>query len=129
MRAVFYVYVCLLLFCAGRMMYTGACNIGASSSSTHSPVKKQHVKLNNSVPADTLLDDADVDTDDDYLRDLDEDAGPHRFLSLHATMAHGGFLTLSADLLSIHYNKRFKILPHFCGNSAPIYIRQRVLRV
>jgi len=128
MRAVFYVYLCLLLLCAVRTFYAGTHEGRAYSSSTSGPVKRQHVKLNNRVPSDSLLDDADIDTEDDY-RSLDEDGGGHKFLSLHTDLAYSGYLTIPVELLSIQDNKRFKILPRFCGYSAPIYIRQRVLRV
>jgi hypothetical protein len=129
MRVVFYVYLCLLLLCAGRPLYAGTHNGDNSNLSASGPVKKAPVKLNTKIPGDTLLDNADMGTDDDYISDLDEDGGHDNLPSLKYIPAYVGYLSCSVELLSIHYNKRFKILPPFCGNSAPIYIRQRVLRV
>ncbi|HEY0176893.1 MAG TPA: hypothetical protein VGC08_10975 [Pedobacter sp.] len=129
MKAVFYVYLCLLLLCAGHPVYAGTHNRGNTIPSSSGPVKKVPAKLNIKVPGDPLLDNADLDTDDDYNSDLDEDGGHDKCPSLNYNLAYAGYLTCSFELLSIHYNKRFKTLPPFCGNPAPIYIRQRVLRV
>lgn len=129
MRVVFYVYLCLLLLCAGRPLYAGTHNSSNPSPVTSGPARKLPLKLNAKVPGDTLLDNADLGTEDDYNGDLDEDGGHDNLPSLKYNPAYAGYLACSPELLSIHYNKRFKILPPFCGNSAPIYIRQRVLRV
>lgn len=128
MKVVFYVYICLLLLCVGRPLYAGTHNTGNSGPYTSGPVRKPMVKTNLILHSDTLLDNADIDTDDDSSSDLDEDSGHDNFPSLKYNLVHAGYQICSFELLSIHYNKR-KTLPPFCGNSAPIYIRQRVLRV
>lgn len=129
MKVVFYVYICLLLLCVGRPLYAGTHNSGNLTPYTSGVFKKPQVKTNLTFHSDTLLDNADIDADDDSSSDLDEDGGHDNFHSLKYNLVQAGYLTCSFELLYIHYNKRFKILPPFCGNPAPIYIRQRVFRV
>lgn len=129
MRAVFYIYLFLLFLCGGHSVYAGTHQDRNSTPSTRGTAKKQHVKLNNTSQGDPLLDEGDIDADDEYRTDHDDDEGPVKFLATKYGVTDNWYLTFSIQPISNHYNRHFNTLPEFCGNSSPIYITQRVLRI
>jgi hypothetical protein len=129
MKAVFYSYLFLLMLCGGLALYAGTQQGHNGCSSTRGPAKKQHLKLNSTDRGDTLLDEADIDADDEYHSDHDEDEGLNKFLTAKHSLTNSWYLTFAMEPISNYYSKRLNTLPPFCGNSSPIYITQRVLRI
>lgn len=128
MRIVFYVFLSLLLFCALRPLYGRQAN-SYSGRTANGAAGKLQMKANITDPGDTFLDNADLDTEDDYSNDLDEDGGPVKFPALANLSANFSYLDF---LIRRHLDlcdKPFKVLPKCSAGSSPIYIRQRVLRV
>lgn len=131
MRAVvFFVCLCLLLLCGGNTVYAGTQHSSSNSHSSHSPAKRQHAKLTNTNQDNSILDDADLDVDEDYLRGHDADDGHiNTFLAERNSMPDKWYLNFS-PLFNLDFcNKRFKAFPPFCGDVSPIYIKQRVLKI
>lgn len=131
MRAVvFSICLCMLLLCGGNAVYAGTHDSKGSSSSTHRLPKRQHAKLTNTSQDNTILDDADLDLDEDYLRGHDTDDGNRNtFLAERCSMPEKWYLAFSPLFNLDYYNKRFKAFPAFYGDASPIYIRQRVLKI
>lgn len=131
MRAVvFYVCLSLLLLCGSSTLYAGTHHSVNRHSSSHSPARRQHAKLSNNNQDNSVLDDADLDLDEDYLRGHDADDGhTNTFLAERNSMPDKWYLTFSPLFNSDCCNKRFKTFPPFCGDASPIYIKQRVLKI
>lgn len=128
MRAVV-LYVCLYLvmLCGGHAVFAGTHH----SRSCYPPVQgfpKKQVKLTSADQGNSILDDADLDLDEDYLNGHD-DAGSNHLPAERYTLSDSWYLAFSPLLILNYYNKRFKTFPPFCGDSSPIYITQRVLRI
>lgn len=72
----------------------------------------------------------DVSTEDDYLigDDIEEEDWSSSFAGKYRLLARSYLALFSLFFVSSLY-KRFKALPPFHGQPAPIYITQRVLRI
>jgi len=131
MRAVvFYVYLSLLLLCGGYALYASMHYSHTGYSSARNAVKRQHSKLANGNQNNTVIDDADIDLDEDNLSGADaEEGGAKQLIAGKYALTNRWYLTFSRPLILNNYQKSFKVSPSCCGDSSPIYITQRVLRI
>ena len=131
MRAVvFYVYLSLLLFCGGYALYASTHYSHTGYSAARNAVKSQHGKVAAGNQSNTFIDDADVDLDEDYLNGHDADEGTDtKALTGKYSLNNRWYLTFFSPLILAGQDRSYKISPSVCGESFPIYITQRVLRI
>lgn len=122
----FFVYLFLQLLGAGNNLHAST-NHNRISCNTHQIlVKKEQVKLLNADQAITILEDADLDLDEDYHSGDDVKTGA---VTREYSTPDRWYLTFFPMLFLNEDHNHFKIFGPFCGDSSPIYIRQRVLRI
>ena len=127
--AVLFVYVCLLLLSGSQYIYASIHQISTSTHSTHSLEKRHRVKFTNQDSGNSLIEDA-LDIDEEHLGGGDIDDGiPNKFFIGNYSLLDKWYLTVSGQSLLVPYQKNFKIFAPFCGQSNPIYITNRVLRI
>lgn len=126
---VFYVYLSLLLIIGGTALYVGTHYAHNSYSTVHNPTKKAHAKLTNSNQSNSLIEDADIDLDEDYLRDHDTEDGTTKSLLVDRYALSVKWYLSFAPAVILSYNKNFVNYLPLSGNSSPLYITQRVLRI
>lgn len=128
--AVLFVYVCLLLLSGSQYIYASIHQISTSTNSTHHSLEKRHrVKFTNQDTGNSLIEDA-LDIDEEHFGGGDIDDGiPNKFFIGNYNFFDRWYQTHSGEPLLNHYQKNFKIFAPFCGQSNPIYITHRVLRI
>lgn len=122
--------ICLLLLCGGNTVYANTHSDNSSHPSNHAPSKRQHAKLTHSIQDNTILDDADLDLDEDYLRGHDNDDGStNAFLAERCSMPEKWYLNFTPVINSDYAYRHFKSFPPFFDDASPIYLKQRVLKI
>jgi len=131
MRAVvFHIYLSLLLLCGGYALYATTHYSHTGYSSARKAVKRQHSKLAHGNQNNTIIDDAEIDFDEDNLNGPDaDDAGTNKLLAGKYSITSRWYLSFSRPVISHYYQKSFIVSPAVHGDSSPIYITQRVLRI
>jgi len=125
---VFYVYLCLLLLCGGHAVYAGTHPNSSPYSSNRGLAKKQQIKLSKTDQDSSVIEETDLDEESLSSHDA-EDGGTDLFFTGKYNFSDNWYLTFSSLPILNYYNKRFNIIPPFRGQSSPIYIQQRVLRI
>lgn len=92
--------------------------------------QQQQVRFAHAPVSYITSPDADVSAEDDYLigDDIEDDDWSSAFAGKYRMLARSYLALFSLFFVSSLY-KRFKALPPFHGQPAPIYITQRVLRI
>lgn len=127
---VFYIYLGLLLLCGGQTLYANTHHSLRQHSSPRDLAKKPHTKLSNNDQNNTFFEDADIDVEEESLGDHDaDDAGTNQFVPVKYCLPDWLYLTSAELIVSNYYTNRFKIIPQICGDTSPLYITQRVLRI
>jgi len=122
---VFLVFMNLLLFGGGQYL-----NAGTPQNFRHHTIEKKHrVKFTNQDQGSSIIEDADLDLEEEYLgSDTLTDGLAAKFFTANYSLLDNWYLTFSNQNAANDFN-RFKIfVPNF-GDSNPIYITQRVLRI
>lgn len=121
----FFVFVNFLLLSGGQFLNASTIH----NSATHNLEKKHNVKITNQEQGNSIIEDADFDFEEDSLgKDGGNNKLTDKFFTENYSLLHGWYLTFSAQNLSNDAN-RFKIFVPLYGQSNPIYITQRVLRI
>lgn len=127
---VFYIYLCLLLLCGGHAVYANTHHPLNQHPAARDMAKKSHAKLSNNDQNNTFFEDTDIDVEEEYLGGHDvDDAGTNNFVPVKNSLPDWLYLTSAELVISNYYTKRFKIVPQICGDTSPLYITQRVLRI
>ena len=124
---VLFVYLGLLLLGGGQYLNAGTHQ--KSNSSSHSLEKKHRVKFTNQDSGNSLIEDADIDIDEEHLGGDVKDEISDKLFAGNYSLLDNWYLTISCQSLLNHCQKNFKIFTPFCGQTNPIYITQRVLRI
>lgn len=125
--AVLFLFICLLLFGGGQHLIAGTHQVYNSTSQSFG--KKYHAKIQNHDSGNSLIEEADLGGDEDHSgADIDDEI-PTKIFTGNCSDFSNWYLALSCQILSSHSHKNFKIFAPFCGQSNPIYITQRVLRL
>lgn len=97
---------------------------------THHNLEKRHrVKFTNQDQGSSIIEDADVDPDEEYCGNDDLKGGlSNKFFATNYSLLDSWYLTLSRQTVAKSSN-HFDIFGSSCGQSNPIYITQRVLRI
>lgn len=131
MRAVIlYLHLSFLLLCGGNHLYAATHNSSTSYSFAQKFEKKQQVKHRNSNHHNLLIESDGDDLDEELHTSDDFKAGSmNKLLAEKASLSNSWYLTFSGPLILKDYSNCIKIFSPFCGQSNPIYITQRVLRI
>jgi hypothetical protein len=131
---VFYISLCLMLLCGSQTLMAASVSAPTHgykpNGPTHTPAKRQHSKLSNNRQDNSILDEADIDLDEDYLgrRDI-QDESNNKLATQKYSLQTWLYCSLCPELILAQYNKRFNSIPPFRVNASPIYITQRVLKI
>ena len=125
--AILFVFLCLLLLGGSQHIYAGTRSISKTSSTTLE--KKHRVKFTNQDSSNSLIEEADLGIDEEHLGGDINDSIPSRIYTGNYSLLSDWYLTFSSQSLLKSSHKNFKIFAPFCGQSNPIYITQRVLRI
>jgi len=122
---VFLVFMNLLLLGGGQYLNAGT----PQNFHQHTLEKKHRVKFTNQDQGSSIIEDADVDLEEEYLGSDDlKDGLTNKFFPTNYSLLDNWYLSFSSQTIVNDYN-RFKIFVPFCGQSNPIYITQQVLRI
>ena len=119
---VFLVFMNFLLLGGGQYL-----NAETHQSSHHYLEKRHRVKYSTQDQSNSIIEDADVDLDEECLgNDTLKDG--LRLFAANYSLLDSWYLTISRQIVVNSFN-RFEIFGSSCGQSNPIYITQRVLRI
>ena len=130
MRAIVnFIWLCIFLL-GGQLLHADTHSNGIFDSPSWDFVKKQQVKVRTADPGSVLIEDADVDSDEEFHRgdDLNK-ANANKTLTVKHNSFDGWYLTFSNELIFKDYSKQFENFAPTCGQSNPIYLRIGVLRI
>ncbi|MBF4487322.1 hypothetical protein GIY83_01095 [Flavobacterium sp. SLB02] len=115
----------LLLLGGGQYL-----NAGTPKNFHHHTLEKKHrVKFTNQDQGSSIIEDADVDLEEEYVGSDDlKDGLTNKLFATNYSLLDNWYLSFSSQTIVNDYN-RFKIFAPFCGQSNPIYITQQVLRI
>lgn len=128
--AAFLLYLFFHLLGGGNYLHATTHANGIYNSSSLKASNDQQLKSINSGQGNFTIEYADLDFDEEYSssNDIKQGQGNKLFAAKH-DLLDGWYLPVSQRSISNYYYKRFKIFTPFCGNSYPIYITNRVLRI
>ncbi len=118
---VFLVFMNFLLLGGGQYL-----NAETHQSSHHYLEKRHRVKFTTQDQGSSIIEDADVDLDEECLGDNLKDG--LKLFAASYSLVDSWYLTISRQIVANSFN-RFEIFGSSCGQSNPIYITQRVLRI
>ncbi|MCV9930136.1 hypothetical protein OIU83_20930 [Flavobacterium sp. LS1R49] len=125
---VVFVYLCLLLLGGGQYLNAGMHQ--NHNSSSQSLEKKHKIKFTNQDSGNSIIEDADLDIDEEHLNGDDiKDGISNKLFTENYSLLDNWYLTFSCQSILDYCQKNFKIFAPFCGQSNPIYITHRVLRI
>lgn len=122
-----FVYVSLLLLSGGQYLNAAT---QPTSHSSHSFQKKHRVKFTNQDTSNTLLEEGDLDLDEGQPGgdDLKDGIWNKLFIGNYS-LSDNWYETIYCQPILDRYQRNFKTFAPFCGQSNPIYITHRVLRI
>lgn len=120
---VFLVFMNFLLLGGGQYL-----NAGTHQDSHHHAYEHKHrVKYTNQDQGSSIIEEADLDEehlgDDTFKNNV-----VNKNFAANYSLLNNWYLTFSSQII-VNYHSHFKFFVPFCGNSNPIYITQRVLRI
>lgn len=120
---VFLVFMNFLLLGGGQYLNAGTHH----SSHLHAYEHKHRVKYTNQDQGSSIIEEADLDEehlgDDTFKNNV-----VNKNFAANYSLLDNWYLTFSSQIV-VNYHSHFKFFVPFCGNSNPIYITQRVLRI
>lgn len=125
--AALFVFMCVLLLSGSQHLYANSQQ--TLNTISHTLEKKHLVKITNHDSSNSLIEEADLGMDEEHLGGDIKDGIPNRIFAERHTLLSNWYLTFSSQLLIKKSHKNFKIFAPFCGQSNPIYITHRVLRI
>lgn len=128
---VFFFYVLSLLPGGSSTLHAIVKNEQNSCSlSIQNLTKNKPLQFSNDDQTITLFDEIDLDLEEDYHSRDDANDGNKTILFSDKYNLSNRWYSSQAILFVLNYfNNRFETSPPFLGNSYPIYISQRVLRI
>jgi hypothetical protein len=120
---VFLVFMNFLLLGGGQYL-----NAENHHNSHHNLERRHHVKFTNQDQGNSIIEDADLDLDEEFLGHDLKDKLTNKFFAANYSLIDNLYLALSSQIVVNSYSL-LEILGPSCGQSNPIYITQRVLRI
>nr|WP_315223834.1 hypothetical protein [uncultured Flavobacterium sp.] len=126
---VFFVYFSFLLFCGGQ--YLNASIHPNKDFYSHHFGKKHHVKISTQEAGSSIIEEADLDLEEEFLNKDDvTNKTTREFFVVKYNSPEKWFPTFSPSFcLNDDYYKRLQFSLPYSGKTNPIYITQRVLRI
>lgn len=119
---VFLVFMNFLLLGGGQYL-----NAGTHHSHQHAYEHKHRVKYTNQDQGSSIIEEADLD-EEHQGGDTFKNKTVSKTFTANYSLLDNWYLTFSSQII-VNYHSHFKFFVPFCGNSNPIYITQRVLRI
>ena len=131
MRAILnFICLCIFLLGGGQHLHAETLSIDSSDSPSWNLVKKQQIKVKTAEPGSILIEEADVDSDEEFHRGDDLNKGDaNKFLAVKNSFLDGWYLSFSNDFIYKDFSKQIENFAPNCGHSNPIYLRIGVLRI
>ncbi|MFV8325272.1 hypothetical protein [Flavobacterium sp. ZS1P14] len=127
---VFFVYLCFHLLGGGSYLHADTHHNHLGYSLTSNLEENQRANLTIADHHTIAIEYADLDLDEEYLSGHEIKVGvSNKFHAGKYSLIDNWYLPASQWYISNYYCKHFKIFTPFCGNSSPIYITNRVLRI
>ncbi|RYD83382.1 MAG: hypothetical protein EOP53_01045 [Sphingobacteriales bacterium] len=127
--AVVFLYLFLNLF-GGSFFIAETESNQHTHASTSFICKNEQVKLPDSKHAKIIIGDFDVDLEEECFNEDDFQDKNTKHFPVNSYMAEGCSFLARSHLFSLNYQeKKFTVSPQICGNSTPIYLTNRVLRL
>ena len=127
--AAFFLYLFFHLLGGGNVVYAASRDNDASSTLEFEGAIKDQLKYVQSVPNTVLITIAEFDLEEELSTSDSFKSTSTTITDGKIYLAHAWYLNFSCQSVSNHYFKNFKIFAPSCGQSNPIYILQRVLRI
>ena len=127
--AIFFLYLFFHLLGEGNVVYAASRDNDASITLQSEVSNKEQLKYIQSVPNAILITSAEFDLEEE-LSSSDSFKSTNTAITdgkIH--LAQAWYLNFTCQSVPNHYFKNFKIFSPSCGQSNPIYILQRVLRI
>lgn len=123
----FLIYFCFLLLGGKNYASTTSVNNTVDCTSIQNVSESKQTVLSNGDQTTIVVEDIDIDVEEDF-------AANTTLKNTNTFFTQNSLVTTlySADIsfsLSDYNKKSFKTFPHLRGNSCPIYIVQRVIRI
>lgn len=124
--AIFFVYLCSFLLWGAHHTVEDIHQNGIQYSCAQNSAKTQEAKYTDTNQDYTIIEDADLDLGEE--NHISDDIAGKSFAGKYS-LPDMWYSTLPHLSILNYYYKGPKTLLPFCGNSYPIYITQRVLRI
>lgn len=126
---IFFLYLFFHLFGGGNVVYAASRDNDASSNLEFEGSIKDQLKYVQSVPNAVLITIAEFDLEEELSTSDSFKSTNTAITDGKIYLAQAWYLNFSCQSVSNHYSKNFKIFSPSCGQSNPIYILLRVLRI
>ncbi|WP_316839003.1 hypothetical protein [Pedobacter gandavensis] len=123
---VFFVSLFTFLLCGGHYLHAGTHHDPTHCPSHQKLAKAERPKLTGAGQDMTIIEEADLDLDEEHLS---SDELPSRNFHQEYYSLDKWYLTFYPVLIADADQQHYQTFLPFSGNSSPIYIRQRVLRI
>jgi len=125
----FFLYLFFHLFGGGNIVYAASHGNDALSTLQSEVSNKEQLKYVQSVPYTILITTAEFDLEEELSSSDSFESTNTAITDGKFHLAQAWYLNFSCQSIPNHYYKNFKIFAPSCGQSNPIYILQRVLRI
>ena len=131
MRTVaFFVSLCFYLLSGGNNLHAGTSHARFSHSSASNPAYGTQEILKKADHTIIIIDDADFDLDEEYFSSSNAKEGSsNKIFAGKYLLLKSRYSTKVPQYILNRSDNFFKISQAFCGNSSPIYIKNRSLRI
>lgn len=123
---VFFVSLFTFLLCGGHYLHANTPHHPTHCPSNQKLSKSEDAKLTGAGQDINLIEEADLDLDEEHLS---SDELPSRSLHQEYYLLDRWYLNFYTLLIADADHQHYQPFLPFSGNSSPIYIRQRVLRI
>lgn len=123
---VFFVSLFTFLLCGGHYLHAGTHHNPTHCPSNQKLAKSEQAKFSGAGQDITIIEEADLDLDEDHVTGDDL---PGRSLHQAFYTLERWYLTYYPVLIAEDCPQHYHNFQPFSGNSSPIYIKQRVLRI
>lgn len=127
MKKLFVLFAFLFLLLLGGGQYANAGTNQSANSQSHTVEKKHRVKFTNQEPGTTIIEEADLDGD--HSGDNIDGTVLNKVFISNQSFLDSWYLAISCYSLLNQCNDNSKIFKPIYGQSNPIYITLRVLRI
>jgi hypothetical protein len=127
---VFFISLFFLLLNGEQPSYASTQGKKTNYSSNQTSFQTKQIQFSSDNRNLTLFDETDLNLEEEYQHNDDFEKSPeNKFVTTKHNSFNGLYDSKSDQILLNYYKKHHQIFHSLCGNSSPIYISQRVLRI